>query len=84
MAEEAEAIVELGVKLGLEGKELQDFLRDERAARREAQKVAEAEKVEAEKIRAAEIEKFKLQQEAEIEKVRLTAEANIDLVHVVV
>ena len=60
-------LLELGVKLGLEGKELRDFVlerekieREERAAQREAQKAeAEAQK-EAEKEKA-EVEKTRLQ-----------------------
>ena len=67
---DASEIIELGEKLGLAGKDLQDFLRDERASRREARREAE----EAEERReAAEAQKRK--ELAEAEERRETAEA---------
>ena len=67
----ADEAVALGKQLGYEGKELQDFVRDERAARREEFQLAVANQ---EKRLAAEAEQRRLA--AESEQRRLAAEAD--------
>ena len=82
-----EKLIELGEKLGLEGKELREFVierekveRDERTAQREAQK-AEAEALKEAEKEKAEVEKTKLQvqqrkndQEYELQREKLRLE----------
>ena len=79
-----EKLIALGEKLGLEGKELREFVierekveRDERTAQREAQKAeAEAQK-EAEKTRL-QIEKEKTETQLQIEKEKAEAQFQIE------